>query len=123
VFPPLPVNVTKAGQLSFDGWPLAKRLRRFGAPQDFNYHAARHTLATWLENRGYSEWERGLVLNHAGTGTVTAGYSHGYPLELKLRLLSEWADHIEGLLPPDHPDRLPKEGKPALRLVSQTAQA
>jgi hypothetical protein len=34
------------------------------------------------------------VLNHSGSG-VTAGYSHGYPLKLKLELLGEWSDHVE----------------------------
>jgi hypothetical protein len=53
-----------------------------------------------LQNRGVDEWQRGLVLNHAGPGTVTAGYSHGYPSELKLKLLCEWSDHIEALVSP-----------------------
>jgi len=43
---------------------LAKLLER--APADLAYHAWRHTVATWLEDEGASEWERGLVLNHAG---------------------------------------------------------
>jgi hypothetical protein len=51
-------------------------------------------------NAGHSEWEVGLVLNHAGSGSVTAGYSHGYPLELKRQLLSKWADHVERLVQP-----------------------
>jgi hypothetical protein len=39
------------------------------------------------------------VLNHAESG-VTADYSHGYPLELKLKLLTTWTEHIEGLVQP-----------------------
>jgi hypothetical protein len=31
---------------------------------------------------------------------VTAGYSHGYPLELKRQLLDKWAAHIEQLVQP-----------------------
>jgi Arm DNA-binding domain len=119
LFPSLALHKTKGGQLTYQDGKLQRRLIEHGAPADFAYHAMRHTIATWFENRGYSEWERGLVLNHSGTGTVTGGYSHGYPLELKLKLLTEWAGHIEDLLPPAHPDRLPIEGKGRLRLVSQ----
>jgi hypothetical protein len=39
------------------------------------------------------------VLNHSEAG-VTAGYSHGYPLELKRQLLQKWADHVEALVQP-----------------------
>jgi hypothetical protein len=46
-------------------------------------------VATWLEKQGHSEWERGLVLNHSDSG-VTAGYSHGYPLDRKRELLEKW---------------------------------
>lgn len=61
---------------------------------------ASHHIASWLENDGHSEWERGLAPNHSGGGSVTAGYSHGYPLKLKRELLEKWADHIEGLVQP-----------------------
>jgi hypothetical protein len=71
-----------------------------GAPADVQYHAWRHTIATFLKNAGYSKWERGLVLNHAESG-VTADYSHGYPVKLKLELLTKWADHVEELVQPD----------------------
>jgi hypothetical protein len=39
------------------------------------------------------------VLNHADSG-VTSQYSHGYPVELKLTMLTEWADHVERLVTP-----------------------
>src|SRR6478735_9342813 len=68
------------------GTGLIRKLSKHGAPADFTYHAVRHTIATWLENEGHSEFERGLVLNHSGSG-VTAGYSHGYAFDLKLALL------------------------------------
>src|SRR5690606_31051082 len=77
--------------------PLTKKLVKHGAPQDFGYHTVRHTVTTWFENAGYSEFERGLILNHSGSG-VTAGYSHGHALELKLSMLEEWADHVEHLV-------------------------
>jgi hypothetical protein len=64
-----------------------------------------HTVATWLQNKGHSEWEVGVVLNHAGGG-VTADYSHGYPLELKRALLTKWADHVQGLVTPAGVSRL-----------------
>jgi hypothetical protein len=54
-----------------------------------------------LQTKGYSEWERALVLNHSGSGSVTAGYSHGYPLDLKRKLLTEWAEHVEQLVQPE----------------------
>jgi hypothetical protein len=69
-----------------------------GAPADFKLHIFRHTAATFLQNAGHSECERGLVLNHASGGTVTCGYSHGYPIQAKLALLSKWADHIEAII-------------------------
>jgi integrase len=83
------------------GSPLTRKIVKHGAPTDFYPHAVRHTIATWLENHGHSEFERGLVLNHS-RGGVTAGYSHGYALTLKLDLLKKWADHVERLVQP-HP--------------------
>ena len=101
VFPSLLIYRTPAQQPWFDSSRLTRRLVAAGAPEDFALHACRHTLATWLQNKGHSEWECGLVLNHSGTGTVTAGYSHGHPLELKLELLTKWADHVEALVQPE----------------------
>jgi len=31
---------------------------------------------------------------------VTGGYSHGYPLDLKRALLTEWAEHVERVVSP-----------------------
>ena len=101
VFPSLMVYRTPAQRPWFDSSRLTRRLLGFGAPEDFALHACRHTLATWLQNKGHSEWECGLVLNHSGTGSVTSNYSHGYPLELKLELLTKWADHVERLVQPE----------------------
>jgi hypothetical protein len=56
----------------------------------------RHTIATFLQEKKHSEWERGLVLNHSTSG-VTAGYSHGASTDLKRDLLDKWAKHVEGL--------------------------
>lgn len=99
LFPSLPTFQNKADRPWFNSGRLTKRLIKGGAPKDFQYHAWRHTIATFLKNAGHSKWERGLVLNHAESG-VTADYSHGYPLELKLKLLTTWADHVEGLVQP-----------------------
>jgi integrase len=95
VFPGLPLT-----GLRFFGSALRRRLVERGAPADFAFHTWRHTVATFLEKNGRSEWERGLVLNHSGSG-VTAGYSHGHALDLKRELLCEWADHVQGLVSPE----------------------
>ena len=100
LFPNLQVYVSKSGRRDFYSDKLKAKLIAAGAPKDFNFHAWRHTIATYLENAGHSEWERGLVLNHSGSGSVTGDYSHGYPLELKLKLLTKWSDHIEQFVQP-----------------------
>jgi integrase len=79
---------------------LKSKLVRLGAPADFKLHTFRHTVATYFQNKGRSEFERGLVLNHAGGGSVTGGYSHGYALDLKRTMMVEWADHVERLVTP-----------------------
>jgi integrase len=99
VFPTLPLYTNAAGGKRFNDGPLIVRLRKLGAPVDFKAHTWRHTIATYLEKEGHSEFERGLVLNHAGQG-VTAGYSHGFAQKLKLELLQKWAAHVEALLQP-----------------------
>ena len=41
------------------------------------------------------------MLNHSATGSVTgAHYLHSTALELKAKLLTEWADHVEELIQP-----------------------
>jgi integrase len=101
VFPHLGVGRTEAGQPIFNASRLRARLIAQGAPADFQLHAWRHTLATYLETEGFSEYERGLVLNHAGSGSVTSQYSHGFPMKLKLELLTKWADHVKHLVMPE----------------------
>jgi integrase len=78
---------------------------RHGAPKDFKLHTFRHTVATWLKNKGLSTWERGLVLNHSVSG-VTEEYSHGYPVQAKRELLTKWANHLEGLVTAEGVSRL-----------------
>jgi integrase len=95
VFPGLP----RTGDRFF-GQALLRRLIKAGAPKDFGYHMWRHTIATFLQGKKHSEWERGLVLNHSSSG-VTAGYSHGASTDLKRDLLTKWADHVEGLVRPE----------------------
>jgi integrase len=115
LFPGLPVHETRGGRPTFYGVELKRKLVEHGAPADFEFHAWRHTIATWLQNKGIDEWERGLVLNHAGSGNVTAGYSHGYPLKLKLESLTKWADHVERLVA--------AEGSGAAAVTRSTAAA
>jgi len=83
-----------------DAQRIKDKLVAEGAPADFTLHVSRHTVATWLQNQNHSEWEVGLVLNHAASG-VTAGYSHGYPRDRKFELLTKWADHVERLVQPE----------------------
>jgi integrase len=80
----------------YPGTSLQGRVQKFSGVKDWAYHAHRHTIATWFQNRGHSIHDIGLLLNHSASG-VTAGYSHGYPLELKLSLLQTWSDHVEEL--------------------------
>jgi integrase len=101
VFPSLRIYTTVAGRPEFDTQSFRRRLTAAGGPEGFTFHVARHTLATWLENEGASEYERALILNHAGSGSVTSGYSHGYPHQLKLGLLTRWSDHVERLVQPE----------------------
>lgn len=98
LFATLPVHVTKGGSRTFYSNDLKHKLVEAGAPKDFAFKTWRHTISTFLQNAGHSEWECGLALNHSGSGSVTAGYSHGYPLELKRKLLEEWADHVEAIV-------------------------
>jgi integrase len=93
-------GLRREGELVFpdlDVTSLKIKLVRGGAPADFMLHTFRHTVATFLQNAGRSEWEVGLVLNHSGSG-VTANYSHGVPIKLKGEMLTEWADHVERLV-------------------------
>jgi integrase len=99
VFSTLSVATDPAGGKRFNGDYLIAKLIRRGAPANFRAYAWRHTIATYLEDKGHSEFERGLVLNHSGQG-VTAGYSHGFAHNLKLELLAKWAAHVEGLVQP-----------------------
>jgi integrase len=79
---------------------LSTRVRKASGVADWFPHAHRHTLATWAENAGASEYERALLLNHAGGG-VTSGYSHGYPLDLKRQWLERWAEHVAVVVSPE----------------------
>ena len=88
-------------QLLFDETVPAKHFIGGKLVKDWTYHACRDTVTTWLQTEGHSEFERGLVLNHAGAGTVTADYSHGYPVKLKRELLEKWAQHVENVVQPE----------------------
>ena len=80
------------------GSPLARKVRTASGIGDWHAHAHRHTIATWLQNQGCDEYDRGLVLNHAGSGTVTAGYSHGHSIDRARALLDRWADHVNSVV-------------------------
>jgi integrase len=99
IFSGLNVYSNPAGGMGLNDNLMKMRLKRHGAPSDYKAHDWRRTIATHFENKGRSEWERGILLNHAGTG-VTAMYSHGYPLDLKRQLLEEWAEYVEAIVTP-----------------------
>ena len=81
--------------------PLAKKLKRGGAPADFNYQCMRHTITTWLGNKGCDDFDQKLALNHTLLTGATASYGqHGYGLNRKRELLEKWADHVESLVTP-----------------------
>ena len=90
----------------FAGLPMhlspwfSNALKKHGAPADFTYHGVRHCVASWLQTAGASPYEVGLILNHSGSG-VTSQYSHGVPVELKLKLMEKWADHVASLVQPE----------------------
>jgi integrase len=90
----------RIGQPMKPGSALMRRIREASGVADFSFHTARHTITTWLQEQGHSEFERGLILNHADSG-VTGGYSHSYPVELKRELLAKWAKHVEGIVAPE----------------------
>ena len=96
VFPGLDAEGLKAKLLALDA----------GVPKDFKLHIARHTVATYFQNEGRSEWERGLILNHSASGSVTGGYSHGYPVELKRAAVGGMGRHIERVTTPERVTRL-----------------
>lgn len=89
----------KGGQAFVPGSKLLAAIREASGIGDFTFHTVRHSVATWLQDQGHGTFERGLILNHAEAG-VTAGYSHGYPLELKRALMATWSDHVAALVKP-----------------------
>jgi integrase len=98
-FPLLSLHQRADDILGYSSVNLRKKLVNRGAPADLGFHAWRHCVASWLKQNGHSPWERSLVLNHSASG-VTEGYSHGVPFDLKLQLLQEWSDYVEGLITP-----------------------
>ena len=81
------------------GRSLQEKIRKATSTSDYAFHPCRDTVASWLKDEGHSTYERALVLNHA-EGGVTADYSHGYPVDLKRKLLERWANHVEELVQP-----------------------
>ncbi len=90
-----------AGKAIDPGTSLFRKVRKASGIEDWYPHAHRNTIATWMENEGASEYERGLILNHAGSGSVTADYSHGYPIDLKRKWLERWSRHVAEIVQPE----------------------
>jgi hypothetical protein len=59
----------------------------------------RVSIATWLQNKDYFEFERALV-QPCGQQRHRRRYSHGHATDLKRQLLEEWADNIEKIIQP-----------------------
>ena len=94
VFP----SPTLKGQAADFGTPYRLKVRDASGVADWTAHAHRHSIATWRQNEAHDEYDRGLVLNHASSGSVTAGYSHGYSLDRARALLDKWAEHVAGVV-------------------------
>lgn len=97
VFP----STTRKGVPMDCGTPLTRKVREASGVEDWTHHAHRHTLATWLQNQGHDEYDRALVLQHAGAGTVTGDYSHGYSIDRARELLEKWSDHVACVAAPN----------------------
>lgn len=65
----------------------------------WTFHDLRRSCATWLEGKGYSEKEIGLLLNHQRS-SVTSIYARHDLTEKKRAMLSAWADHLAELSAP-----------------------
>ena len=94
VFP----SATREGVAMDCGTSLMGKVRKASGVKDWSTHPHRHTAATWLQNEGHDEYDRGLILNHSSSGTVTGGYSHGYSLDRARELLDKWADHVASVV-------------------------
>lgn len=91
----------RKGKPMVPGTALKARVHEKSGVADWSFHPCRDTLTTWLEDQGHNEYERGLILNHSGSGGATSAYSHGFPVELKRSLLEKWADHVAGVVQPE----------------------
>jgi integrase len=79
IFAGLSIVYSKAGQPLFNASGLVDRLRRHGV-KHFMPHAARHTIATWLETQGCSGWERaGLCSINQGRLSLRATHTATRP--------------------------------------------
>jgi hypothetical protein len=78
---------------------LKRRLVEHAGSADFGYHAWRHTIAMFLENAGYSEWERALVLNPAHWDSCRL-FTRTCPRSER-SLFDKWAKHVEQLVQPE----------------------
>lgn len=78
-----------------------RKVQKASGVKGWGPHAHRHTMATWLENAGYDKHQRALALNHSEGGGVTAGYSHGFPLDKKRAVMEAWSDHVESVVKPE----------------------
>ena len=102
VFP----SAIRKGVVMDCGTPLAKKIREASGVSDWIAHGHRHTVGTWLQDHGHDEYDRALMLQHAGAGTVTGKYSHGYPIERARKVSEEWSGHIASIAEPEEAEAL-----------------
>lgn len=58
---------------------FANAVKRAGLPDDITPHTIRHTVATWLQERGIDAEMRARLLGHTDSRTTETVYSHAGP--------------------------------------------
>jgi integrase len=76
---------------------VIRKLVLAGGP-DGDFHCWRHTVATWLQEQGYSAEDCALVLKLGYAGVVNTRFRHSSLLARKRELLDQWAKHIERIV-------------------------
>lgn len=73
---------------------FAAAVRRAGLSADITPHTLRHTVSTWLKEKGVGLEYRSQLLGHADSRTTDIGYSHAQPA-----YLTETVEILDALLP------------------------
>ena len=96
------VGLHRIGKESLEkSWVVLARVEFHAHDVYFSISIDAFFIGTVSSGQGHSEYERAVVLNHAGSGTVTSSYSHGHPIALKRELIEKWADHVAQVVQPE----------------------